>query len=283
MYRAFELTINPDALEISFFEELAKLGRDKLQNDDEDIREYLSEVICCGTIDGTSLIEKYFPTLKKDVFLSYSHNDQDLAYAIAGLLQNYFGLSVFIDSMFWGNADELLKEIDIQYCYQEESETYNYRKRNLTTSHVHIMLMSAIMKAMDQSEIVIFLNTPKSAPNLKEALINGQYDEHTLSPWIYEEVLLTTMLKETGWSVYREEQRLDENALFHFDSDIRIAYKLPREKLISLTVEDIEVWHRVFKERKDENEPYGGLVSKYLKKEAHPLNILYEIKCGIDD
>ena len=283
MYRAFELTINPDALEINLFEALAEFGRDKLQDDAEIIQRFLAEVIHYGTIDGTSLIEKYFPTLKKDVFLSYSHNDQDLAYALAGLFQNYFGLSVFIDSMFWGNADKLLKEIDNRYCYQPKLKTYNYRKRNLTTSHVHVMLISAIMKAMDQSEIVIFLNTPKSSPNLKETVMNGQYDDHTLSPWIYEEILLTTMLKKTDWSVYRAEQRLDENSPFHFDSDIRIAYKLPREKLISLSVEDIEVWHKVFMERKDEYEPYGGLVSKHLKKEKHPLNILYEMKCGIDD
>jgi len=280
MYRAYEFKVDPD-IQDSLFKGYTKIGQERLDKDAESISELLSEVVKDGTIDGSTLMEKYFPALRKDVFISYSHHDQNLAYSFAGFLQRNFGLTVFIDSLFWGSADKLLKEIDQIYCFQPASNTYNYKKRNITTSHVHAMLTSAIMKAMDQAEIIIFLSTPGAVLQISEAVKNGNNDS-TLSPWIYEEVLLTTMLKVTDWSEYRSEQRFDENALMHYDRKMEIAYKLPKEKLIPLTNEQILEWYRLYLERNEGKEPYGGLVARFKKQDKHPLNILYEITCGID-
>ena len=69
-----------------------------------------------------------------------------------------FNLNVFVDTFYWGSADDLLKEIDDIKCKNSDG-TYDYQKRNITTSHVHAMLTSAIMQVMDLSEIVIFVNT----------------------------------------------------------------------------------------------------------------------------
>lgn len=274
MYRAFELQIDKDILDEDWFRRCAVVGNNKVKSERSKINALLKEVILKGTIDGSALTEEYFPTLKRDVFLSYSHKDQDLAYMVAGLLNAYFGLTVFIDSMFWGSADVLLRQIDDEYCYQEDSDTYSYRKRNFSTSHVHSMLTSSIMKAMDQAEIIIFLNTPNSSPNLAETIDNNGYNEYTLSPWIYEEILLTTMLRETDWEVYRKEWRLDESVLEHFERSLKIAYKLPKERLIPLTIDDINKWCQKYEERKKIR------VSREYKK--HPLNILYELKCGVE-
>ncbi len=284
MYRAFELIIEDNVLEDEWFTKAAEVWRNRINSESTKIEELLRDVIVNGTIDGTKLTEEYFPVLRRDVFLSYSHNDQDLAYSIAGMLESCFGLSVFIDSMFWGSADKLLKEIDNRYCLKKDGETYSYEKRNFSTSHVHAMLTSAIMKAREQAERVIFLNTPESAPSLGDAIDNDGYDDFTLSPWIYEEILLTTMLKETDWEVYRQK-RLDESvALEHFEKRLQIKYKLPKEKLIPLTLEDIDTWYEKYEARKKVGSGrYGSMFVDSYKREKHPLNILYELKCGVEE
>lgn len=283
MYRAFELQVDEGILYEDKVSEFTAVGHDKITSEKLEIDALLKEVILNGTIDGCALGEKHFPTLRRDVFLSYSHNDQDLAYMVAGILNTCFGLTVFIDSMFWGSADTLLRQIDDEYCQQKDSSTYSYRKRNFSTSHVHAMLTSSIMKAMDQAEIIIFLNTPNSNPNLAEVIDNGGYNEYTLSPWIYEEILLTNMLRETDWQVYRKGWRLDESALEHYDKILKIAYKLPKEKLIPLTFDDIVEWYKKYTEQMESGNEYcNGLLLGSGEHERHPLNILYELKCGFE-
>lgn len=284
MYRAFELTIDEDIHEELWFKNYVEIGKGISNPTEKAIGDILQELLWEGTIDGTALSEKYFPTLKRDIFLSYSHNDKDLAYMVSGMMSELFNLNTFIDSYFWGSADELLLEIDNQYCWQGGSETYSYRKRNFSTSHVHAMLTASIMKAMDSAEIVIFLNTQNSVPDLEEAINKDGYDEYTLSPWIYEEMLLTTMLKETSWEVYRRDWGLvEEVATARLEKSLKIKYKLPKDNLIPLNLDDIVKWHQKYQERKDicavwEENPFLFA----LKEENHPLNILYEMKCGVE-
>lgn len=243
----------------------------------------MKEVSENGTIDGTALTERYFPTLKRDVFISYSHKDQRLAYMVVGILEDFFGLKVFTDYIFWGSADKLLRNIDEKYCLQADGKAFDYKKRNFSTAHVHAMLTSAIMKAMDQAEIILFLNTPNSVDNVCNQIQQKKYDDRTLSPWIYEEVLLTTMLRETPWHTHRREWHTDENALMHFEKELKVSYKLPKDKLIQLDLDDIIRWYEKYEERKNRKTGrYGDLMLKPWEKEKHPLNILYELKCGVE-
>lgn len=99
-----------------------------------------------GDLEGNKIIENWFREEKFDIFLSHSHKDKELALGIAGFLNKEFKLKVFIDSQVWGYVDELLKKIDNKYCYQKNTETYNYQKRNISTAHVHLMLNNAFLK-----------------------------------------------------------------------------------------------------------------------------------------
>ena len=71
-----------------------------------------------------------------------------------------------MDEVIWGSADGLLKAIDNQFCKKGDG-TYDYNKRNLTTSHVHAMLTTAILNSIDKSETVIFMNTDNPVPKLR--------------------------------------------------------------------------------------------------------------------
>ena len=97
-----------------------------------------------GIIDGTKLQENWFPTKQKfDVFLSHSHNDEKLAILFAGFLKEKLDLDTFIDSCLWRYSNDLLKELDKKYCKYSDGVSYDYNKRNYSSSHVHMMLSIA--------------------------------------------------------------------------------------------------------------------------------------------
>jgi len=156
MYRAFNLVGHPwgpisrDLGDVIF-------NKNKLM-----VRESLESYLEGQIIDGTKLAEHWFPTIKADVFVSHSHNDEEDAVKCAGWLKSEFGLDPFIDSCVWGYADNLLKMIDDKYCRNPGGETYSYEKRNGSTSHVHMMLSGALNAMLDSTECVIFINTRNS-------------------------------------------------------------------------------------------------------------------------
>ena len=279
MYRCFKLDIQ----ETDFFDqnkdyiqkckERGELLKEKLDNQLADILAAVTNAN--GVIDGEQLSSVWFPIVKKDVFISHSHNDEDLALTIAGILNEKFGLSVFIDTTIWGSADDLLMAIDDEYCKQENG-TYNYTKRNFSTSHVHAMLTTAIMQAMDQAEAIFFLNTANSTYKLK----NGFSKECTLSPWIYEEIVCAKTLREKEWEAHRE-RRLDE--AYHFEKSLNIAYPCDLKEFKTLTFMDLLKWIDAWRCRKEKGMgAYGTMFLKPHELIKHPLNVLYEIMFGVE-
>ena len=274
MFRAFELKINETDIQRLIdvpIEEFISIGKKDYEESRTKLKCELSKFVQNEVIDGIGISNDIFPVLHKDVFLSHSHDDRQLAYIVAKMLNQWFGLDVFVDSMFWGSADELLWEVDNKYCRKNEN-TYDYNKRNLSSSHVHAMLSTAIMKAMDQSEIIIFLNTPNSVPEIKSTM----EEEYTLSPWIYEEVLLSSMLREINWRVSKKDSNLFESKMEHTNQSFKIAYKLPKENLIQLSLQDIKAWKKKYEESCEKN-----ILTMQLDEDTHSLDILYKIKCCI--
>ena len=134
MHRAFRL-LSPEFKYPSIY----RLRGTLLHSNQEDyVLKSFQAFIDKGQIDGSLLQNEWFPPLPCDVFISHSHSDEDLAIQLAGWLKLKLGLTSFIDSCAWGHARHLLRELDDEYCYQEETKTYNYRERNRTTSHVHM-------------------------------------------------------------------------------------------------------------------------------------------------
>lgn len=143
-----------------------------------------------GQLSGNQIINEWFPEIKADIFLSHSHQDEDLVICFAGWLYQEFGLTSFIDSTVWGYANDLLRMIDDEYCYSHETKTYKYSKRNYSTSHVHMMLSTSLMNMIDKCECIIFVNTPQSF-----IPVNDMRCGITLSPWIFNEIFMTKMLR----------------------------------------------------------------------------------------
>lgn len=154
-------------------------------------------------------MQSWFPIDDYDVFLSYSHDDEELALLFAGFLNYQFGLKVFIDELFWGSADTLLRKLDDKYC-KNNNGNYDYNKRNFTTTHVHAMLSTAIAKTINSSECIIFLNSEKSTYKVKEEVDK----DRTLSPWIYEEIFFTRLLVRENGTSNRPEYLIRGTNLF---------------------------------------------------------------------
>ena len=194
MFTCFSFSSNPkEVTTFSDFKTLTQIGRNIYITQKFDSKQQLDNFIDGNnTINANKLCEKWFPSVEADIFISHSHVDENLAIYLAGWFKQHLGLNCFIDSCVWGYSNELLKQLDKKYSYDTLSDSYTYEKRNLTTAHVHMLLSSAIAKMIDKTEILLFLNTPNSINISKEINNNGL----TISPWIYYELLISSIIRK---------------------------------------------------------------------------------------
>lgn len=202
--------------------------------------------------------ESWFPQVPSNIFISHSHLEKEMATSLAGWLKNEFQLNCFIDSNVWGHIDELLKQIDNKYCLDSTSNTYVYEKRNRSTSHVHMILSIALSKMIDETECIIFLNTPSTMKT--ESVIN-QGEGTTSSPWIYSEISMSQLMRKKAKEHHREaiSKSIQERSLIK-NEDLNVSYIMTVNHLTSLSVQDLITWHK----------------NKNLN--MHPLDILYQQK-----
>ena len=144
-----------------------------------------------------------------------------MAINTAGYLSEKFGLTAFIDSCVWGNSADLLRQIDDKYCLFSDKKSYDYSRRNESTSHVHMMLATALAKMIDRTECVFFLNTPNSI-TAEEAV------ERTFSPWIFNELAMISLIRRRTPEAHRPtkkeasfaaKERMDESLLIQYEAD----------------------------------------------------------------
>ena len=262
MYSKFK--INNNSFDFITFNDLDKTtGKNVARKFKKKVNDRLNIKFKDGEIiDGIATKEEWFPQIDCDIFLSHSHKDLDQAYKLSGWLKNKFDLDVFIDSNIWGNINDLLKSIDNEYCYSKKTNTYSYEKRNITTSHVHMMLINSLAEMMNKTESLMFFETPNSI-KLKQML----HKVETASPWIYSELVLSSLIKKEEpkrvLDVLRAEKRLFAlNESKSLDKKIEITYTTDTSHLINLSNRDLIDW-KIFCQNANN---------------FHPLDALYAIK-----
>lgn len=175
------------------------------QNNDSlyDISRYLTGKN--NTIDASKIISYLYPQKKCDIFISHSHKDEDDALDLKFKLE-LLGLTVFVDSVVWGNSVKMLESIDKIFCMQKNLR-YNYDKRNRSTANIYLMLNSALQKMIDQCELFIFLGTENTL-SMEDSINN---EENLMSPWIFSELsfsqLVRRSLPDTRKTVALEESK----------------------------------------------------------------------------
>ncbi len=231
MFTGFKLQINE-----GYFDNSGLEFKNLYYKDKDSIRERLDKYVCDkGYINATLLEESWFPKIEADVFISHSHIDESLAIKLGEWLWKNFKIKAFIDSCVWGHADELMYNLNEKFGDKRivNGETvYDYRKGNRNSSHVHMMLSSALTKMIDSSECLIFLNTPHSL------MYNDYLNSNcTQSPWIYSELLMSNLVQKI------KPERLKNEEKFAFEHAQPIfLYKEPENKLIDLDSSDLTEW-----------------------------------------
>lgn len=205
-----------------------------------------------GVIDGSRLQEYWFPQVNADIFISHSHQDKDMATAFAGWLSNTFQLKPFIDSCVWGYADDLLKRINDKYC-KNSGGNYEYDKIMNAASHVHMMLVSALGMMIDNTECLIFLNTPNS-------ITSQDVVSKTQSPWLYMEIAMSMIMRRKDPQFHR--QLMGSTALIRKieEAKLKIEYDISLHSLTKINETSLAQW--------------GDL---YAKQRKHALDSLYAI------
>ncbi len=253
MYRGFDVNLNVrrDVYFWHYYSEGEKLYSSYW----EAVRPALSNFIQKDkSLDGGAIQNAWFPKIKADVFISHSHDDLETAVFFAGWLKEAFGLNAFIDACVWGHCDELLKEIDRIHC-KTGPNLYSYELRNHSTSHVHMMLATALNMMMDRTECIFFLNTPNSIKSYDEM-------DKTESPWLYAEIAATHFLRIR---IPPRRKRVVESTsgfsgtVEHLEKGGKIVHPVDLSHLNKIDLDDIKEWR------------------KLLIQETHPLDTLYDL------
>lgn len=263
MHRGYELFINIDDFEEAYFASLLINGKQRYAKLKIEIESTIdSFILNNGKLDGSIMQANWFPQIEADIFISHSHQDEDLAIVLSEWLFQKFGLTAFIDSCIWGYSNKLLKIIDDKYCLNSDGKVYNYTKRNYSTSHIHMMLSTALMMMIDNAECIFFLNTPNS--------INmGDIISKTESPWIYSEISITQLIRRKPLQEYRMKllnESYSEGG--KIEKGLRIEYLVSTDHLTVLNKKILTKWLS--------NWPNNG--QKYTKDfSLHALDKLYTL------
>lgn len=223
------------------FGEFYEYGENYLRAQRRFVQKNLEEYICENArIDGTSMQNDWFPSINADVFLSHAHKDERLIVALAGWLHKKCNVHAFVDSYIWGFSNNLLEILDRKYCIKKDYDdhtTYSYEKRNNSTSHVHMMLSTALNKMIDRCECLFFVNTPNSIDVADTMKIGA-----TLSPWIYSELALSQIVRHKKLAEYRRGTVSFSQDSVNESAELNIQYNIALDHLYGLSVDDLQLW-----------------------------------------
>jgi len=231
MHRGYNLIIDENE-----FDAYVSDGEDDHGNTKEQVASTLDSFLDgSGKLIASKITANWFPQIKRNIFISHSHNDAEMAIGLSGWLKYKFGLTSFIDSCVWGYSAKLQRMIDNEHCWTNaRKEYYNYEKRNRSTAHVNMMLSVALTEMMNNCECIVFLNTPKSISS--ENYIRGNVTD---SPWIYAEIAMTSMIQKRSPQQHRISsavEALDEGLIINYDVDL--------SHLTDITQSDLDRWSR---------------------------------------
>lgn len=188
-----------------------------------------------GTLNAQRMTSEWFPDIACDVFLSHAHADADLARNLARFLHDRFDVRTFVDADLWGSIANLQRRIDDHL--RGDRRNFTYEQILASSANVHMILMGALTKMMDRCECLVFLNSPQSVP-VSDAAKPG-VPSSTYSPWIYGEILMSSLMRRRLPSEHRPKERV--TALEAYREPI-FRYDLPLDHLRPLDSEGLARW-----------------------------------------
>jgi len=207
----------------------------------------IKEMILSGEpIDAQEVADKLFPAGNPNIFLSHSFKDKDKALELAKVLEDK-NLSVFIDSEVWGSVYDLLREIDNEYCWQAQTNTYAYEKRNQSTAHVYMILNTALHNMIDRAEAFLFIGSENSLVASARDMTGLDDDQKTYSPWIHSELMISSMIRAKIPKRFQGRGTFigkSEASMEHFDEarTLTVEHPAPVKHLKLIDQETLNEW-----------------------------------------
>ena len=276
MYKGYHFSMANELLPHYFLraEEYKRIGRAQK----EVAQKVIQEKILSGkwVIAGDKTESEWFPQLKKHVFISHSHKDEDAALLVAGLLKDRLGIDAFVDSAAWGCYRGLAKclyEV-AKRGYPNITSQQDTQLRMSATEHAHCMLSKSLIQMMDRCECLMFLDTPASV-GLHNINIAGS---STFSPWIYTEIEASRVLRRYMYP--RSMLKAANESLRSFAMDeaprVQVVYPLNLEHLEKLSTQMLSQWITNAEGKKyqladDQYRPYKLLDELYVLTERRTV------------
>lgn len=185
-------------------------------------------------IDAEILIQRWFPSIDADVFISHSHGDIDLIMSLSGWLKQKCGLTPFVDFSSWKYITTLIEKIQNKNGNMNEADVL---------LHGHIMLATSLMRMIAKCKCILFVKTPNSIH--QSTSLNRSESIH--SPWIFLEMVMSEILLSQRPNVISKETLTE--------SLDKIIIKYPRtiDHLTRLSASNIKDWANNLNKNKNMN------------------------------
>ncbi|MDD3685667.1 MAG: hypothetical protein PHE56_02755 [Bacteroidales bacterium] len=193
------------------------------------------------SLDANKIINSWFPEINVNVFISHSHNDSKDVIALAGWLYDNFKVFSFIDSCIWGYGNDLIQILDNKYSWMDrEQKIYYYNKVLLSTSHVHMMLSTALNTMIDKTECLIFYDTPNSIQSFEN-------QDKTESPWLYSEIAFSEIVrmqfpKRLMVDLFERRNFATGGAVGTLEKGLKLKYDANTKHLKDIDAEHLNKW-----------------------------------------
>lgn len=255
-----------------------RIGSRHLSEQEKNFSESLDDFVEDGVISAEKLEQGLYPSVRADVFLSHSGRDIDVVLAFAGWLYQNFGLRSFVNETVWDQSCRMFKildeacggsnEADIPYeslLMKTKRTCRALQKRwSMISSHADMILSTALLKMIDRTEAFFVIN-----PGRRSNPTGNRGTAQTDSPWIYSEVLYSSIIRRKPLSEYRNygEAFLREDLQLALESlyFMTVTYNLDMKGVVHLAPGKLEQWRGSYE------------LQKLHDTSMHQLDALYEI------
>lgn len=195
-----------------------------------------------NSLDAVKIVNSWFPGIKAHAFISHSHKDEDEVIALAGWLYKNFNIISFIDSCVWGYGNDLIQILDNQYSWLDKTQRiYHYNKVLYSASHVHMMLSTALNTMIDNTECLIFYDTPNSIQSFENK-------DKTESPWIYSEIAFSETVrmkypKRLKVPIFESREFSAGGKLDTLEKSLKVKYDISTKHLKEINADHLIRWY----------------------------------------
>jgi len=195
-------------------------------------------VVSSSPLDGSIIQDEWFPEFEYDVFISHSHKDEILAKKFSNWLLSNFGIKAFVDSLIWGNANQLRDELNLKHSFKgtdaKGCTTFDHKKCNVTSDHVNMILNNALMKMIDKTECFIFINSSNSL-----GFVEGLENPKLFSPWLFAEIAMSKYGRIRSLERHRDKKIVKSLEFKDGADDLEIYYPYNNDHLSTISKSDL--------------------------------------------